>query len=177
MSQYDLNKALELSTNILKRDILQKDADGFCLINELCEKIKEIDSSLSYINNFHIVELYFKEKRRKILISGTDKIKYKDVRYVQPPEILYFGTTDTLANKMRQYGIRSITKGYIKIYDTPEKAALFAKKFAGDKNKIIIFIIKALEAFSDGFKFSTFQDGEYIVVRLDKQYISGEISI
>jgi RNA:NAD 2'-phosphotransferase (TPT1/KptA family) len=130
---------------------------------------------MSYMNRNHIVELFFKDRDRKILISGTDDIKYKEVRYVQPPTTLYFGTLAHLTDRMTHNGIKSTTKGYLKLYDTKELAQEFAKRFVQrDDDKIVVIEVNALAAFTDGMRFSTYKDHEYIVVRIDKKYI-GEV--
>jgi RNA:NAD 2'-phosphotransferase (TPT1/KptA family) len=172
ISQKDLSKAITAGIDILKGESLKKDDQGFCLIDDLCEKIKEIEPSLKYINRNHIIELFFKDRDRKVLISGLDKIKYKEVKYVQPPETLYFGTVEALAPKMLEFGVRSNTKGYIKLYSTPERACDFAKKFAREGDKLVSLSVKAGLAFSEGLKFSTFQEGEYIAVQINRRYLS-----
>lgn len=171
VSSKDLNRSLTIGIDLLKSKTLQKDSEGFCLVDDVCNEIKKIDPSLSYINRNHVIELFFKDKDRKVLVSGLDRIKYKEVKYVQPPEILYFGTVDALAPKMKINGIHSSTKGYIKLYDTPERACEFAKKFAREGDKVVSMRILALSAFSDGLKFSTHQPGEFIVVQIQKIYI------
>lgn len=165
------NRALALGVEILKNNEIKKDELGFSLIEDLCNKIKEKDSSFKYLNRNHIIEFFFKDADKKILISGADHIRYKDIRYLQPPEFLYFGTVEAMIKKMREHGIRSFTKGYLKLYETPEKACEFAKKFARDGEKTVCIKIKAMQAFSEGLKFSTYIDGEYIVVQIQKSYI------
>lgn len=173
MSHRDFKKAIISGINILQNNGIKKDHEGFSSIDELCEIIKKSDDKLGYINRNHIIEFFFKDRDRKILISGLDKIKYKEIRYVKPPDILYFGTLEHLLPKMKIAGIRSNTKGYIKLYDTPEKAMTFAQKFIKieEKDKITTITIDAQSAFSDGLKFSTFKEGEYIIVYVNKKYI------
>lgn len=165
------SRAISIGIDLLINGDIETDEKGFCLIEDLCNKIKEKDSSFGYLNRNHIIEFFFKDTRRKILISGRDKIKYKNIRYVQPPQTLYFGTINSFSYKMRKYGIRSNTKGYIKLYETPEKACEFAQKFVKRGEETIAIAIDAEKAFSEGLKFSTFIDGEYIVVQLNKRYI------
>lgn len=172
MSQDHLNKTLSLTIDLLQSTSLNKDAEGVCSIDEVCEKIHTIDSHLAYLNRNHIVELYFKDRTRKIFITGYDGIKYKEIKYVKPPDTLYFGTLNKLASKMRQFGIKSSTKGYLKLYETPEQAADFARKFIGSQDdKVVTIEICAAEAYTNGLKFSTFKPGEYIVVRVEPKYI------
>jgi hypothetical protein len=170
-SHKEASRALILGIELLRGGTLQKDDLGFCLIEDLCKKIIEIDSTLRYLTRNHIIEFFFRDTDRKILISGVDQIKYKDIRYVCPPDILYFGTVENLVEKMREHGIRSNTKGYVKLYRTPEKACEFARKFAREGEKTAAIKIKAGGAFSDGLKFSTFLEDEYIVVQLNRKYL------
>jgi len=167
----DLLVALNIGINILKNEDIKKDKDGFCLIEDLCNAIKEKNSNFGYINRNHVIEFFFKDTEKKILISGTDRIKYKKITYVQPPDILFFGTIEALIPKMKTHGIRSNTKGYLKLYSTPEKACEFAKKFARIGEKTTFLKINAKQAFSDGLKFSTYLENEYIVVQIYPGYI------
>jgi RNA:NAD 2'-phosphotransferase (TPT1/KptA family) len=176
MSQDHLKKVILIAIDLLNGDSLKKNEAGFCSIDELCERIKSTDKELSYINRNHVVELFFKDKDRKIFITGYDDIKYKEIRYVQPPDTLYFGTLRKLVNKMKQFGIKSSTKGYLKLYGTPELAADFARKFiSSPEDKVAVLSIDSIGAFSSGMKFSTFKPNEFIVVRIDHKFIKGEV--
>jgi len=170
-TQKEANRALIIGLEILKGNELKKDDQGFSLIEDLCQALIKRDASFGYINRNHIIEFFFKDADHKILISGTDKIKYKDIRYVCPPKILYFGTVENFIPKMRLNGIRSNTKGYIKLYDTEKEACEFAVKFAREGEKTVAIKIDAERAFSEGLRFSTFKEHEYIVVQLNKDYI------
>jgi len=170
-SQKEAYRALSICTDILQGDELDKDSQGFSLITDLCGKIREKDNRFGYLNRNHIIEFFFKDNDRKILISGVDRIKYKDIKFVKPPEYLYFGTVENLLQRMKVQGIRSITKGYIKLFETPENACEFSKKFARVGEQTAALKINALEAFSGGLKFSTFNEGEYIVAQINSRYI------
>jgi len=176
MSQDHLRKAILIAIDLLNGSSLKKNDEGFCSVDGLCERIKSIDPELAYINRNHVVELFFKDKDRKIFVTGYDDIKYKEIRYVQPPETLYFGTLNKLVGKMKQFGLRSSTKGYLKLYGTPELAADFARKFMScPEDRVVVLSIDALGAFSSGMKFSTFKNNEYIVVRIDQKFIKGDV--
>lgn len=170
-SQREAYKALNLCIEILQGDDLVKDPQGFCLISDLCGMIKEKSDRFSYLNRNHIIEFFFKDTDHKILIFGLDKIKYKDIKFVKPPEYLYFGTVENLLQRMKLQGIRSITKGYVKLFETPENACGFSKKFAREGEQTAALKINASKAFSEGLKFSTFNGGEYIVAQIISRYI------
>lgn len=176
-NQSDLKRVLEIVVEALKKaqdgedSPLMVDEEGFCRIDDTVSFLKGIEG-LDYINYSHIIELFFKDPDRKILINGDDRIKFKSVRYVKPPEVLYFGTIENLKGRMLESGIRSRTKGYIKLYATESQAIAFATKFAtSSDDKIITLEIDSEKAFSDGLKFSTYIDGEFIVVLVDKKYL------
>ena len=170
----DVSAALITSIHLLRDRALGLDFDekGFCQITQLCDVLKERLSFLSYMNRNHIVELFFKDKQRKIVFNGSDLIKYKIKKIVDPPDTLYFGTIENLARKMVKRGIFSGTKGYIKLYKEPEEAIQFGRKFATQvKDRIIALEVDAKGAFDGGAKFSTYEEGEYIVSHIDKEHI------
>jgi len=148
------------------------DSNGFAKIDNIVAFLKWRFPELYYINRNHVIELYFKDRDQKILINGDDLIKYKIVKYVQPPQTLYFGTLKNLAERMKESGLKSHTKKYIKLYETAEMAEDFAKKFVTrEDDEVTVLEVNAGRAFSDGMKFSTYKDGEYIIVKVDRKYI------
>lgn len=170
-TQKESSRVLDIGLDILRGNDIKKDEQGFCLIEDLCRALKDKDGSLGYINRNHIIEFFFKDADRKILISDVNKIKYKEIRYVMPPMVLYFGTVQKFVPQMKMHGIRSNTKGYIKLYGTSQEACTFAEKFAREGESTTAIKIDAARAFSEGLKFSTFKEGEYIVVQVNKGYI------
>lgn len=180
-SHYDMVNALFIVVDVL-RDFSNDDEnahkalkcyrDGLCRIDEVCNYIKEKNENLSYVDRDHIIELFFKDRERRILIVDKDYVQYRKVSYVQPPDYLYFGTVKNLVDRMTTYGIKSRTKGFVKLYSTPEQARGFAEQFATREGDIIVTLkVNAKAAFSTGTKFSTHKEGEYIAVRIDKRYI------
>lgn len=168
---YEFKKALETCIEVLKDSELEKDEDGFCNIDFFCQKLKEKDKSLSYITSSHIVELFIRDPKKRILMSKDSKVKYKNIKYVKPPELLFFGTTSNLLNKIKENGIKSTTKGYIKLFHSPAEALKYAEKFVTKDNQTVYLTIKAVKAFEEGTRFSTFKEGIYITKIIDKKYI------
>jgi RNA:NAD 2'-phosphotransferase (TPT1/KptA family) len=73
-------------------------------------------------------------------------------------------------------GLKSKTKGFLKLYSTMEDAKEFAKQFANREGDVLVALeVDANRAFTEGTKFSTHKDGEYIVVRVDSHCIKGVI--
>ncbi len=173
-SPTDLSSALIQSVHLLRNKApgIACDANGYCKIADLCTALRARMPYLGYIDRNHIVELFFKDRQRKIIFSGPDLVKYKIKRMVEPPDILYFGTLRNLARKMKDRGIYSGTKRYIKLYVSEEKAARFASKFATQaKDRVMALPIDAKKAYAAGVRFSSYEDGEYVVSQVDKEYI------
>jgi len=171
----DLKGAVNTVKNLLidiqegNSDILEPDTEGFVKIRDVAEYLR---GYLDYVNTTHIIEIFFKDPDKKILINSEDRVKYKVVKFVKPPERLFFGTIEKLKDKMLDSGLRSKTKGYIKLYDTEDRAIDFASKFATDPDdKVTTIIVDAEKAFSDGSKFSTYIEGEYITSQVNEKYL------
>lgn len=174
-NQRDTKKALAIAIDILNEPDLPQDDKGFISIDALCEKIKNLNKGLDYINRNHIVELFFKDRNRRILIGGYDLIKYKQIKYVKPPDVLYFAALKWLSEKMIRNGIRSEARHYVKLYETKELATEKGQRLIKNENdELVIIKINAGKAFEEGLKFSTYEKGEYIVIKINSRYIVGE---
>jgi len=156
--------------------VIPHENGDLCRIDELCNHIIKQNPHLSYIDRDHIIELYFKDRERRISIVDKDYVQYRCIFYVQPPSTLYFGTVKNLIGRMQVSGLKSRTKGFIKLYEDPNKAREFAKQFANREGDVIVAIkVDAGSASKDGTKFSTHNDGEYITVRVDKKHLKDAI--
>ena len=75
---------------------------------------------------------------------------------------------------MKDKGIFSSTKRYIKLYTTREGAENFATKFMTSKGDTLsVLAIDAKKAYESGVRFSTYSDGEFIVSEVKKEFIKG----
>lgn len=173
-SSNDLKAALITTVHLLRDNLagLNRDKDEYYNIYDVCETLKKRMPFLHYIDRNHIVELFFKDKFRNIIFKDDTFLKYKLKVYLNPPEILYFGTLTNLALKMKDRGIFSSTKRYIKLYTTIEGAKNFANKFLSNKDDTIsVIVIEAKKAYDKGVRFSTYCEGEFIVSEVKKEYI------
>jgi RNA:NAD 2'-phosphotransferase (TPT1/KptA family) len=173
-SPTDLSAALISAVHILKNKDphVPFDLNGYCKVEELCVALKKRMPFLSYLDRNHIVELFFKDSQHKIVFNGQDLIKYKIKKVVEPPDVLYFGTLWNLARKMKDRGIFSSTKKYIKLYGSRDRALQYAAKFATQsKDKVVALNIDSKSAYQKGTRFSTYEDGEYIVSKIEKEHI------
>lgn len=179
-SRQDMLQALFIAVDALKTikdtPALPLQEGNLVKISDLINYIVTSDTRLSYIDRDHIIELFFKDRERRLLIVDKDYIQYRFVTYVQPPETLYFGTVKNLAERMMNSGLKSKTKGFIKLYSSIEAAKQFARQFATrDGDVLVALTVDASTAFAEGTKFSTHKEGEYIAVRIDPINIKGMV--
>lgn len=170
----DLSAALISTVHIFKNQgpNIPFDPNGYCTVTNLCAALKKRMPFLCYINRNHIVELFFKDSQHKIIFNGPDLLKYRVKKVTEPPDTLYFGTLWNLARKMKDRGIFSSTKKYIKLFESPKQAQSFATKFATQsKDKIVALEIDSKAAYERGARFFTYEDGEYIVSGIEKEHI------
>lgn len=175
-NQDDLKIALISVIHLLRDNTsnLAKNKEGYFNSGDVCASIKKRMPFLGYINHNFIVELFFKDSQRKIIFKDENLIKYKIKTYVNPPDVLYFGTLANLAEKMKGKGIFSSTKKYIKLYSSRESAEKFAKKFAiHNDDKVSVLEIDSKKASEVGVRFSTYEEGEFIVSEVKKEFIKG----
>jgi RNA:NAD 2'-phosphotransferase (TPT1/KptA family) len=173
-TESDLKSALITTVHLLRDNLagLPRNKDGYYDINDICVTLKKRMPFLGYINRNHIIELFFKDKFRNIIFKDDIYLKYKIKVYMEPPEVLYFGTLTNLALKMKDKGIFSSTKRYIKLYTTIDGAKGFANKFLSNKDDTVsVIIIEAKKAYDKGLRFSTYCEGEFIVSEIRKEYI------
>jgi RNA:NAD 2'-phosphotransferase (TPT1/KptA family) len=172
----DLNTTLITTVHLLRDNTanLSIDDSNYYLVDDVCKTLKKRMPFLSYIDKNHLLELFFKDKERKIIFKDQNLMKYKLKIYLEPPETLYFGTLTNLALKMKDKGIFSSTKKYVKLYADKEQAIAFAKKFIlSDKDTVSVLVIEAKKAYETehNLRFSTYNPGEYIVTNIKKEYI------
>lgn len=175
-NQDDLKITLISAIHLLRDNTsgLEKTKDGYFNSGDVCAAIKKRMPFLCYIDHNFLVELFFKDNLRNIIFKDESLVKYKIKTYVNPPDILYFGTLSNLAEKMKGKGIFSSTKKYIKLYSSRESAEKFAKRFAiHSTDKISIMEIDAKKASEVGVRFSTYEEGEFIVSEVKKEFIKG----
>lgn len=148
----DLNKTFCLVVPELKKALeggslyLNIDTEGYCSIKEVVSFLKR---EIPYVNSTHVLKLSLKDKQKKIMIKGEDLIKYRQVKFLRPPNTLFFGTLSHLEAIIIDSGILSKTKGYVKLYDTKEKAKSFASKFLtpGHDEEVIIITVDSKAAY------------------------------
>jgi RNA:NAD 2'-phosphotransferase (TPT1/KptA family) len=133
--------------------------DNTAGVGELVEAIVTV---APYANRNHIAEVVIRE--RGLMFRGEDTVVKRVVKYVTPPDELWFGTVEGLAHKFRRNGARSNTKGYVKLYSSRESATKNAEKFVRDGDCATALLVDAKSMIEiDGCAFSTYEEGEFCV--------------
>lgn len=144
------------------------DKYGWVDIDTLCkntnftkEYLREIvDSDTRYT---------FSEDGKKIRAfhgHSVDGIIYTNE--VEPPNILYHGTSKDLYEKIKESGyIKGMSRVLVHLSDTKEKAKVIGERH-GDP---VLLQIDCLSMINDGFKFYKSEDGVYLCEDIPLKYI------
>ena len=98
-----------------------------------------------------------------------DTIGRRTDNFVKPPEVLYFGTTERYKDDMSKRGIMSKSKGFVRLFDNPEDAVSFSRRFEGVGCTLPI---DAESAHKKGINFSASgREGEYLTTMISPIYI------
>lgn len=157
---------------------LEKDSRGLMDLTEVAAAIAENNDALSFVTYVHLIELYLKDSDEFIRLEGTS-IGKKNDDFIEPPEFLYFGTTDKYFDKMVTNGIHSGTKPFIRLYSDEEDALRFAKQFlrpGQPDTELCALQVEAKEAYDKGIKFSSSEKrGEFLTASISPNYINEEL--
>lgn len=149
----DLTKLSKRLSYILRHDPLKfglkLDEKGFVSIKELCKKtgIKE-EEIYNIVQRQKKKRFEIKKGKIRALYGHTViKIKYEEI---EPPEVLFHGTSRENAEKILREGLKPMRRHYVHLSRDTEDAFIVGRR--DDKNPIILKI-KAKEAHSKGIKF------------------------
>lgn len=135
------------------------DKDGWANVNVLLKSLqskrKELRglkyddlAAMIIVNSKKRHEL--KEQKIRALYGHSTKIKIvKEI--VSPPDFLYHGTTADNSRFILQEGVKRMRRQYVHLSSNPNDAVRVAKRKV--TQKIVVFEIRATEAFLSGVKF------------------------
>jgi putative RNA 2'-phosphotransferase len=131
---------------------LTLDENGWAFVEELVKK-----TSISQSLLMHIVEK--DTKNRYELNASRTKIRARQghslpvdlqLTAIQPPEVLYHGTSDLSVGSIFRLGLLKQSRQYVHLSETIETATAVGKRHGG---AVFIFEVQAERMFDDGFKF------------------------
>ena len=173
----EYRQAVSLLTVLLGgNQVLGKDPDddGLYSVGDVLASMKQEDPSLYYMTRDHILEIYLKDSSRMIVLNNEKNlIGHTGGGMAIPPDFLYYGTTASVADKIRQRGLQSVNKPMLPISSSEEEAL---RKSAWYVNNLgeeqVVVTVDAKAAYESGVKFSySGKPGEYLVERISPRFI------
>lgn len=138
--------------------------------------IQEENSYLGYINFDHLIEVYLRHYPQTFKIDDDFLVpvveENKDTE-VEPPELLYFGTSGEVAMKALNKGLQSNRHPFLILtssYDIAERKADSFADQCGDTP--VVITVDAAKAYEDNVSFFTgTSDQAFLVEYISKKYI------
>ncbi len=118
------------------------------------------------------------DKQRFEIVDGRIRARYghsveEAVTYpeVEPPEILYHGTTPQAAALILQEGLKPMQRQYVHLSSTPDMADVVARRRT---NRPVILIVRAREAWQAGVKFHNPEPRLYLATPIIASFVDAD---
>ncbi len=153
---------------------LNLDNQGWALLSDLvlALNIKGVQADES--NIIKMVEL--SEKKRHQILNGKIRASYGHsvensiLKYpIEPPELLYHGTTQNSFNSIIEKGLLPIGRQYVHLSFDKKTAATVGSRRKGE---LVILIVKAKEAFLSNIQFYKEENGIWLSDSIPSKYIT-----
>jgi hypothetical protein len=143
--------------------------NGLYTFESVLDAIVDQNEELDYLTDLHMAEVYLRDPEGILRIEDYGFGRRTD-NVVEPPDVLFFGTTEYFKEGMKSRGIQSKSKGFVRLFDTVEEAEKFSKRFEGES---AVLAINAFDAHKKGIKFSASgRPGEYLTESISPKFIN-----
>ena len=155
---------------------LNMDSEGWVNVNEL---IKKINSDTEYhINKTILEEIVATDNKGRYVFKGKNNdfiracqghsIKTIDLKFedVEPPNVLYHGTSKNNYKLIKTSGIKPMTRQYVHLSKDCETAT----KVGARHGEVIVLKIDARKMYEDGIKFYKAENGVWLTDFVDTKY-------
>lgn len=150
---------------------LKLDEFGWCSIEELLKALevtrKELEACVKSNTRF----IYSSDKKFiKAAHGHSVPIKYINDR--KPPKYLYHGTSNGVKELILAQGLKKMNRECVHLSENFDDAfKIGLRHTCGDSNKVIVFTIKAVDMYIEGYKFYRSEDGVWLVNEVPSKYL------
>lgn len=169
------SKLLETILSWKYPDLLPDDK-GQVPIDKVIEVLSSESEEFDYIDFEHIVEIYMKHDPYLFAIEGENLISSRPFnagKEVEPPEHLFFGTIEGVAERAVVRGLMSQKHPYVILTENFKSAANRAIGFTrGSRDTACVLKVNAKEAHEAGTEFLMGNKSSlYLAVHINKKFI------
>ena len=149
---------------------LKLDSNGWADINELIEKSEKVKLTKELIN-----EVVSQNNKQRFIIKN-DKIRANQghsinidlaLEAVEPPDILYHGTTIRFLDSIIKEGLTKQSRQHVHLSEDIETATIVGKRHG----KVAILEIDAKKMFEEGYEFYLSENGVWLTDRVSIKFL------
>jgi putative RNA 2'-phosphotransferase len=130
-----------------------------------------------WVTEEHIREIVeTSDKQRFEIVSGQIRARYghsveEAITYpeIEPPLVLYHGTTPQAATLILQSGLQSMQRQYVHLSSTVDQAVVVGRRRTPQP---VILTVRARDAWQAGVKFFNFESRLYLSTTIPPEYIT-----
>ncbi|MCH4886014.1 RNA 2'-phosphotransferase [Acidaminobacter sp. JC074] len=153
---------------------IELDAEGWCPVEELIEKINKHGKKLDFERLKRIVDedkktrYSFSDDMKFIRANQGHSVKVRlNLVAIKPPEILYHGTKEAFVEKIRTSGIQKMKRHHVHLSKDLETAT----KVGARRGIPVILIVEASRMYEDGYVFYCSENGVWLTNHVPVSYI------
>ena len=164
-----LDKLSKRLAYLLRHDVGKIDINGWRKVSDLVlqgfteqqlEKIVETDAKKRYE--------FDKDHKNIRAVQGHSIPVIVDLKELQPPDILYHGTSSRFLPSIFEKGIIKGSRNYVHLSDNKTTAEAVGKRHGG---QVIVLSIDAKNMYLDGYKFFISKNGVWLTDFVPYDYI------
>lgn len=152
--------------------------EGFVPLAEFVAAVNR-QRAYSRVTGAHVCEVVAaSDKQRFEIVNGRIRARYRHsveeaVTYpeVEPPEILYHGTTPQAAALILQEGLKPMQRQYVHLSSTPYMADVVARRHT---DRPVLLVVRARESWQAGVKFHNPEPRLYLATPIAASFIDAD---
>lgn len=178
MNYTQLSKTVSMALrHVPEKFGLTLSSEGWVQINDLIESLVNFEMKWEGVTKDDLLQMDAQSGKKRFEIEG-DRIralyghstKETQITYtaIEPPEILYHGTSIEAAEIILVEGLKPMGRQYVHLSDKIETATIVGKR---KEKKPILLIIDAKSAFDNGISFYHGNDNTWLAEPIPEKFI------
>lgn len=152
--------------------------EGWVQINDLIESLGNFEKKWVGVTKDDLLQMDAQSGKKRFEIEGDNirvlyghSTKETQISYdaIEPPEILYHGTSAEAAELIFAGGLKPMGRQYVHLSDKIETATIVGKR---KEKQPVLLIVTAKQAFADGIKFFHGNDNTWLAEPIAAKYIT-----
>ena len=152
--------------------------EGWVQISDLIVSLGNFEKKWDGVTKDDLLQMDAQSGKKRFEIEGNKiralyghSTKETQISYdvVEPPEVLYHGTSAEAADLILIEGLKPMGRQYVHLSDKVETATIVGKR---KEKQPVLLIVEAKQAYADGVKFYHGNDNTWLAEPIAAKYIS-----